>query len=1742
MNTTKEQQQYLAILEDGANLLRKTQSNLKKCPKGRLTRGYLEARVKIIDEYWMSFKNAHDGLVKITPKEQKGILPYFLNEEFFIYEELYSSLQGDLKDMLTSLADSSMDVRNSSGMNVTYTSQNIVHLPKIELPKFHGSYEKWPTFKDLFISLVHENNSLSDVQKLHYLKTSVSGEAEALLSHIQVTSSNYETAWNVLTRRYGNRRIILNCIMKRLFYQKKMTSQSAAQLKGLLDTTIECLNNLENLKITADSWDHVIIFLLVQKFDPETHKGWEEYAYKEDSEALPTWSELRNFMESKFRTLELVTGIPANNNTKEKQVKERSYHVANPSTEKICIMCKENHTLSHCKKFVEMKLSERTDYVKNKHLCFNCLAPGHSVKRCKLPVSCQKCRRRHHSLLHETKNTEPTATPSTSQPLASQHVVEEKEAVQVNTVIASHHTNKHGTALLATAVVEATNAEGQVISLRALIDQGSQATFISEKATQLLKLKRQPVKGSVLGVGSLRTELKHVVQLNIRSQWDYKYNLPIQAYVMSKQLTTKIPTKTIVKQPWPHIDGLNLADPSYLTPGSVDLLLGVKVYAQIIQPDLIKGPPGTPTAQKTNLGWIIFGDIVEKPQNDTYLVMHHQIDADEILKSIWEIDIDKNRHLTKEDKICEDIYEKTTTRNSEGRYIVKLPFKTYSPQLNETSTSASLQSPEGNTKEIAKQRFLQLERKFRKSSDLKKEYTKVINDYIDQGHMEKIPEGEKEKRSVYLPHHAVVRTDKETSRTRVVFDASCKGTNNISLNEELLVGPQLQDDLRYLLMKWRMKRVCFMADIKQMYRQILVTREDAEFQRVIWRPDESEDFHEYRLLRVTFGTASAPYLAVRTLHQTADDEGKDEPLAVQSIKGNFYMDDWLDGADDTETAISLAKTVTNILQKGGFQLTKWSSNDINFMKSVDEEKRSTNAHIDMNLDGKVKALGIVWNLKTDTFQYNLTFPTPENACVTKRSILSDIQRLFDPLGWIAPSTVMAKILLQKLWLEKVNWDQNVSETLHEEWNQIRSDFVNVNDVQVDRWLGTTNINKTHRQLHGFSDASTRAYAAVVYIRTETNGKVEIKLIAAKTRVAPLKTISLPRLELCGALLLSKLMKHISLAMQIQPSDMYAWTDSSIVIAWLYGDPNRWKTFVANRVVEIVENLNYKRWYHVKSSDNPADLASRGMLLSELTKCGLWWRGPRWLSEKEIKFSKQEVIKTQLEMKKQKIITHLSTEDQDKSITTQFEKFNDLPELLKVVCYCRRFLNYKDNKNINKQITTQELEDALTICIKRVQELEYTEEIERLKINKQVKRRSPLRSLNPYLDDKHILRVGGRLRHANLPNERKHPIILGNKNTLSRLIIADAHLKTIHGGIQLMLCYLRSKYWILKAKSIAKKHIHKCLICARLNATARVQIMGDLPNERVTPSRPFLNSGVDFAGPFQILLSKGRGNKTTKAYVSIFICMSTKAIHIELVSDLTSEAFIGAYRRFVARRGKCSHLWSDQGRNFVGADKELRDAWKEASLQFTGEIAETLATEGTQWHFIPAYSPSFGGLWEAGVKSIKYHLKRIVTTHLTYEEMTTILCQVEACLNSRPLCPLNDSDPDNINPLTPGHFLVGEAPIVVPSPDMKDIKMSSLSRWQHTQKLVHDFWRRWQDEYLSRLQQRPKWHKKEDDFKIGDVVLIKTDNLPPGKWYLGRIVDKHPGPDGLTRVYSVKSGNSVTKRTVTKLCPLPLDET
>lgn len=353
----------------------------------------------------------------------------------------------------------------------------------------------------------------------------------------------------------------------------------------------------------------------------------------------------------------------------------------------------------------------------------------------------------------------------------------------------------------------------------------------------------------------------------------------------------------------------------------------------------------------------------------------------------------------------------------------------------------------------------------------------------------------------------------------------------------------------------------------------------------------------------------------------------------------------------------------------------------------------------------------------------------------------------------------------------------------------------------------------------------------------------------------------------------------------------------------------------------------------------------------------------------------------------------------------------------------------------------------------------------------------------------------------------------------------------------MLNHLRQKYWIPQARSNVRQYIHRCLPCFRQKRKMAEQQMGNLPPQRVTPARPFLNAGVEYAGPVNLKTSELRNSRHVKAYIAVFVCLVSKAIHLELVSDLTTDAFIAAFRRFVARRGRCKTIMSDNGSNFIGAKRELK---------FLGEIVKSqyltnkLAADGTEWKLIPPRAPHFGGIWEAGVKSMKYHIKRVIgETILTFEKLTTLLTQVEACLNSRPLTPLSD-DLEDITALTPGHFLIGEPLTAVPEQNLLDINVNRISRWKHLQKMHQDFWIRWQKEYINELQKRPKWMNVKANVEKNNLVLILDENLPPTSWPLGRIVETHPGADGRVRVVSVKFNGSVIKRPIHKICVIPIE--
>lgn len=314
------------------------------------------------------------------------------------------------------------------------------------------------------------------------------------------------------------------------------------------------------------------------------------------------------------------------------------------------------------------------------------------------------------------------------------------------------------------------------------------------------------------------------------------------------------------------------------------------------------------------------------------------------------------------------------------------------------------------------------------------------------------------------------------------------------------------------------------------------------------------------------------------------------------------------------------------------------------------------------------------------------------------------------------------------------------------------------------------------------------------------------------------------------------------------------------------------------------------------------------------------------------------------------------------------------------------------------------------------------------------------------------------------------------------------------------------------------------------------MMGNLPYNRVNPpNRPFIATGVDYTGAIELKSSKFRGNTTYKGYIVIFICLATKAVHLEASTGMSTEHFLTALHRFIGRRGKPRHMYSDNGTNFIGAEKFVgHNSFIDA---INNDIVPKLSVRGIQWHFNPPHSPNFGGLWEANIKSLKFHLKRVTDgTRLTFEELSTVLIRIESCLNSRPLCPLT-SDPDELDVLTPGHFLIGDALLAPPENPSKELSLSS--HYVTLQRMIQQFWAKWSSDWLSHLQTRPKWHAEQPNLQVNDLVLIKDDRLQPNEWLIGRIMELHPGVDNLVRVATVRTKNGMYKRSISKLCRLPI---
>ena len=1103
------------------------------------------------------------------------------------------------------------------------------------------------------------------------------------------------------------------------------------------------------------------------------------------------------------------------------------------------------------------------------------------------------------------------------------------------------------------------------------------------------------------------------------------------------------------------------------------------------------------------------------------------------LKKFWELesigitDQQQKKEMSGEENDALQQFHSTISFDGE-RYEVGLPWKRDHPEL-------------ASNYQQALRRMLKVERALHEDERKEEMYKEAMQQYFKDGHAREITEEDQKIHPVYyLPHHPIIREDKTTTKCRVVFDASARNQQGMSLNDCLLPGPALQPNLVSILIRFRLHRIAIMADLRKMFLQIKLASKDQNCHRFIWRERPDEDPKVYCMTRVTFGVVSSPFQAIATVQHHATVNKDKFPKAAKEIKENMYVDDLLSGEQDINKTYVLYKDLYALMKKGGFELVKWYTNSKEMLDLIEPEIRGPTTLVPISREEEsLKALGVFWNTKDDTFLFNqgekLSQAQDEG---TKRSLISLASKLFDPLGFIGPFTIRAKIMFQQLWSKGIQWDESLDEEINIEWQKWKEELKSLKELEVPRCFYAELDKVTEVQLHGFCDASTKAYGAAVYIRCKDNkDSTRTHLVMAKSKVAPTKRISLPRLELLAAYILAKLMKFVLDSLTINVQDMICWSDSQVVLAWISQSSQKWKVFVANRVQEIQEIIPPEQWQYCPGQSNPADLLTRGESLSSLIHNKTWWSGPEWLAESRKKWPTEKNSVPSLEdlrvPQRNMLLSEAKKMATTMTSTESFQledRFETWQKLVRVTAWILKWLRLHGRPKLG-YLSADEIKDAEHTLIKRVQKNAFPDEMKELEEGKQVPKTSRIVKLDPKIN-RDLLVVGGRLQFALIPEEAKHQVILPQKNTLTEKLVLHIHCKANHAGPETTLGIIRQRFWPLQGRREVKRILRKCLICKHWRTIPTQQKMAPLPLERVQIVPPFTNIGLDFTGPLYL---KVKGETTlAKAYICIFVCEDTRAVHLELTNNMSTEEFLQAYKRMVSRRGVPKVIRSDNQTTFHKAARVFKISKQKSKLANINpkEVANRLANDNVTWKFITERASHRAGHWERVCRQIKEPLRRVLgKALLTYTEMYTVLTSIEATINSRPLTFIGDDIRDG-RVITPALLAIGRDLGSVPDIQLREVPLDE--RYYYQQQLQNHFWDRWMREYLPSLTVRKKWTQEMTPLKENDVVLITDDNVTRGQWRLGKVVQTFPGTDGLIRTARIQTKRGLVNRPVQRL--------
>lgn len=1591
----------------------------------------------------------------------------------------------------------------------------------IELPQFGGSHHDWLCFEAAYRE---SESSFSEIENLARLRRALIGRAKESVENLLMYNAKTEEIMKSLKIRFGRPDTIALAEIDRLRSLPRITD-SPKEICVFASRVANAVATLKALKRKHYMYNPEAVKTTIEKLTPALRYRWFDYAAAiEDDE--PSLEKLAAFLNresercSRYAQPEAAHEVSSPVNRKQKAY-NTAENIVNRNNR--CIVCTEEHDIENCRSFTQAPVANRWDIAKEKKLCFSCLhyrTKNHHCRRQRCNIDL--CPHWHHRLLHNKK--------------------EEKK--QENETVTSMWTSSEFTSFLKIVPVSISGPAGAVHT-HALLDDGSTVTLIDEEIANRTGASGPTEALHIEAIGEHSvTSTSRRVKLKISGTSNRKFEIRARTIPNLKLSAQAIREKDI--EDCNHLIDIK----KHLQYSGVKprMLIGQDNWQLLTASAIRKGKRHQPVASRTPLGWVLHGTRSRHTGRYTVnFINDRDEDMNEQLREYFALEslmIQPKQPVSDTHARAISILD-TGVIEKDGRYEVPLLWKQEDSTLpdNYDSTLKRLQN---------------IERKLDHDPQLKIEYSKQMEALIEKGYAERAPP-EKSSRTWYLPHFAVTNPMKP-GKIRIVHDAAAK-TKGVSLNDHLMTGPDLIQSLPGVLMRFRQRKIAVTADIKEMFMQVKIRAEDRDALRYLWRGDRRDDAppEEYRMTSLIFGATCSPAIAIYIKNRNAAKYQDIDTAAYNVIVRNHYVDDLLNSYDTEIEAINSSRRVAQIQLEANYELRQWTSNSDAVMNAI----APGTSRPAISLDGSAKierTLGVIWDPSTDEIGFNLSMTRlpPEaidNRTPTKRETLRILMSLFDPLGLASPVTVQAKLILQEVWRRGTAWDEKIDNDLATKWRQWIEHLKALRDVRIPRcYLHYSQAASL--QLHMFVDASETAYSAVAYWRaTNIEGATYVSLITAKTKVSPLKLTSIPRLELQAAVLGSRMSRTILEEHDVKPESTTYWTDSRTVLTWLKTGSRSYRPFVAHRIAAIEENTTLADWRWVPTKLNVADDATRNVPPDFNTK-HRWFTGPQFLREDPSAWPSERP--TLEEPTGEERVHHARTTHTSLiEATPDPERFSKWERLLRSTARVLQFIdicrpkqkthyNYRRNrknklqdadwnrKNVKiasvappsavklKQekyiaITDEQLRRAELQLVRVSQHDSFAAEMENRKKGK-------LRNLSIEIDSD-VIRIKSRISAAaNLSAAQQNPIVLCGDNHIARLYIEYVHRRLHHAGAEATINECRSKYWITRLRPVARMIIHRCIGCRIRRSTPPEPPTGDLPPCRLAHHRrPFSYTGLDYFGPLTVTV----GRAIQKRYVALFTCLTTRAVHLEVVPSLSTESAIMALRRYIARRGCPTEIWSDNGTNLRGADKELRRAIDDA-------VQQEASLRAIGWRFIPPGAPFMGGAWERLVRSVKTALYAVLhERHPTEEVLHTMLAEVEFTVNNRPLTHVS-VDPEDPEALTPNHFLL-MGPAMNPAPGtFTDRDLLTRGHWRTSQRLADMFWQRWLREYLPDLQNRREPHGRGPQLKIGDVVLLIDNTLPRNMWPLGRVTKTYPGKDGVVRVADIRTRGGELRRPVKKM--------